>query len=538
MFYHRDTTKSELHDIFIDANYKADYCIEHIDLYGSIDFYNCFIRKARHIGVLQYACENPIIDQLMILDCKIGYYISRNEYNRLNPFDFSGITKGSPNIVNFKLLRVLGCNYGIILNGVSNGHLDSIETAYNSIIGVYIKDGTFEMPAYYSEGDGQCNFWINENGTKQNSESKEKTLPYLIDNDLDGFKPMIEDPTLSKDVFVRAPLYFVDCSINLSSSFISVHPRSLVPYNNTEVLDITDREYSGIDALLLISNCRLYGMNNTQYILSNNIGRKCRYEIISMCKTTYTSYPPINIGFNTAKANIRFIPINIENVTSFVNENKNNDFINFFEHSFKNLNGVNLYDNTPIQNKLNFVEYYNNIPLYQYKGPLLLSLTKEEFENKFADIAQIKILIIFRIKKTGFYRIEFKATYRLKNTIVYVENHNQHLDEKYEAGYYKYLILSDIRHDLDFDSIMYSLQNYVLDNPNLKDNILISDIYFYELADTKMQIPNVNPIRNTGTTAQRPTGVKEGYQYYDTTLKKYIVWNGTEWTNMDGTNLT
>lgn len=30
----------------------------------------------------------------------------------------------------------------------------------------------------------------------------------------------------------------------------------------------------------------------------------------------------------------------------------------------------------------------------------------------------------------------------------------------------------------------------------------------------------------------------EGFEYYDTTLKKYIVWNGTEWTNMDGTNLT
>ena len=28
-----------------------------------------------------------------------------------------------------------------------------------------------------------------------------------------------------------------------------------------------------------------------------------------------------------------------------------------------------------------------------------------------------------------------------------------------------------------------------------------------------------------------------GYQFYDTTLKKYIVWNGTTWTNMDGSTL-
>lgn len=29
----------------------------------------------------------------------------------------------------------------------------------------------------------------------------------------------------------------------------------------------------------------------------------------------------------------------------------------------------------------------------------------------------------------------------------------------------------------------------------------------------------------------------EGFEYYDTTLKKYIVWDGTNWTNMDGTAL-
>ena len=47
------------------------------------------------------------------------------------------------------------------------------------------------------------------------------------------------------------------------------------------------------------------------------------------------------------------------------------------------------------------------------------------------------------------------------------------------------------------------------------------------------------PEPNKGTTEARPTldATQVGFQYYDTTLKKYIVWNGTEWTNMDGTNL-
>lgn len=40
-----------------------------------------------------------------------------------------------------------------------------------------------------------------------------------------------------------------------------------------------------------------------------------------------------------------------------------------------------------------------------------------------------------------------------------------------------------------------------------------------------------------GTTEQRPTSVNEGFEYYDSTLKKKILWNGTAWVNMDGTVL-
>lgn len=44
---------------------------------------------------------------------------------------------------------------------------------------------------------------------------------------------------------------------------------------------------------------------------------------------------------------------------------------------------------------------------------------------------------------------------------------------------------------------------------------------------------------NKGTTNNRPTLTSddEGFQYYDSTLKKMILWNGSEWTNLDGTAL-
>lgn len=48
-------------------------------------------------------------------------------------------------------------------------------------------------------------------------------------------------------------------------------------------------------------------------------------------------------------------------------------------------------------------------------------------------------------------------------------------------------------------------------------------------------VPN-NPF---GTTAERPTCILgQGFQYYDTDLAKPILWNGTAWTNIDGTALT
>ena len=47
------------------------------------------------------------------------------------------------------------------------------------------------------------------------------------------------------------------------------------------------------------------------------------------------------------------------------------------------------------------------------------------------------------------------------------------------------------------------------------------------------------PILTKGTTNKRPTltSSDDGFEYYDTTLKKKILWNGTAWVNLDGTEL-
>ena len=45
-------------------------------------------------------------------------------------------------------------------------------------------------------------------------------------------------------------------------------------------------------------------------------------------------------------------------------------------------------------------------------------------------------------------------------------------------------------------------------------------------------------IVSSGTTGQRPSSPVTGFTYFDTTLGKMIVWNGSTWTNMDGTALS
>ena len=49
----------------------------------------------------------------------------------------------------------------------------------------------------------------------------------------------------------------------------------------------------------------------------------------------------------------------------------------------------------------------------------------------------------------------------------------------------------------------------------------------------------INNLNSKGNTDSRPTllGTDEGFEYYDTTLKKKILWNGTTWVNLDGTEL-
>ena len=93
--------------------------------------------------------------------------------------------------------------------------------------------------------------------------------------------------------------------------------------------------------------------------------------------------------------------------------------------------------------------------------------------------------------------------------------------------------------DVDFIPTVSSTTNGLMsstDKTNL--DLLNTKVPTIEnkITDLSDKINNLNP---KGDTDSRPTllDTDEGFEYYDTTLKKKILWNGTAWVNLDGTEL-
>lgn len=66
---------------------------------------------------------------------------------------------------------------------------------------------------------------------------------------------------------------------------------------------------------------------------------------------------------------------------------------------------------------------------------------------------------------------------------------------------------------------------------NLKKKILWSGIAWVNLDGSPLNL------KKSGTTDERPTNVEIGFIYKDTTLNKLTLWEGTKWVNLDGTEL-
>ncbi len=95
----------------------------------------------------------------------------------------------------------------------------------------------------------------------------------------------------------------------------------------------------------------------------------------------------------------------------------------------------------------------------------------------------------------------------------------------------------EIRYDFEaIDNIQFKPNSIVFFNGGSFNSDRVTCNHYYGIINNRFVITGVN---TKGDTKSRPvlSADDEGYEYYDTTLKKKILWNGTAWVNIDGTQL-
>lgn len=95
----------------------------------------------------------------------------------------------------------------------------------------------------------------------------------------------------------------------------------------------------------------------------------------------------------------------------------------------------------------------------------------------------------------------------------------------------------EIRYDFEaIDNIQFKPNSIVLFNGGGFNSDRVTCNHYYGIVNNKFVMTGLN---TKGDSNSRPTltADDEGYEYYDTTLKKKVLWNGTSWVNVDGTQL-
>lgn len=95
----------------------------------------------------------------------------------------------------------------------------------------------------------------------------------------------------------------------------------------------------------------------------------------------------------------------------------------------------------------------------------------------------------------------------------------------------------EIRYDFEaIDNIQFKPNSIVLFNGGSFNSDRVTCNHYYGVINNRFVMTGLN---TKGNTNSRPvlSADDEGYEYYDTILKKKILWNGTAWVNVDGTQL-
>ena len=138
----------------------------------------------------------------------------------------------------------------------------------------------------------------------------------------------------------------------------------------------------------------------------------------------------------------------------------------------------------------------------------------------------------------NFCYIPFNSDYMFGNKVEDINISFSDFDNKFAND----TICNKYYYNADDDIVTFICETeanfYHLTNECKRQDIIKYNNHVYRFS------PNIGKFVSTdktvGTSSERPnlTNLDEGFEYYDTTLKKKIIWNGTTWVNIDGTELS
>ena len=280
---------------------------------------------------------------------------------------------------------------------------------------------------------------------------------------------------------------------------------------------------------------------NYQITISNNIIKDCTRRLIKI------QQPGVIIKGNKLSTSEGFVSQNLINIyDSNVMVIENNikaecDLIIGIGNS-----GVDTISNIIISN--NYMEYTG----VNYQGCILLS-GSDVIKN--VNIVNNTLIGTDTLNEQGIYiRAYFENLCVSNNKMSLVQNaiYIRDVSEQIEGMFSKGLIVCQndctVRYNLLYgssDNITTDL--VVCDNiveiteplSYAQNTVRLNEAYYNYypiIQNNKVNDGFADGLKKYGTTDQRPAcGIKIGYSYFDTTLNKNIVWNGTNWVDATGT---
>ena len=538
-----------INNIIFNGKFKVDFAFSANNAaFGTTNYaklswskFNCLeCRNFLRAAIRVHSCEQLMIENSRFQDNNCAIYISRTNFDYTNILNIKGSSKFPDNIIYVKGCYIQRNNYGIITSFGTDFTVQQCTFGQSSTYDIFVFNGiSFNYINSYSEGAGNTRNWIDKSGITihRDPENINTMVPQLANNHTDFSGEMVGWGLIRDNLYNRnennkciRPTAFIKAEVvSISDVFISLYDSRNIIANNEVDLSINDK--IGIDTI--------FHIEDSEYRNSTTV------KGISIYDQRGNNLLPRYLVTSFGNVNCNFINIPKQYLDT--------DFYTNLRQTFNiGHSSVNVISNFPAK-KHPSVDFIVRDDIYNAADVLTRSSHIEGVQfYKYNEGENTSIFHGFRFNKENFQKSFIVNLYVKK-------------EEGYTGGFIRVYAGNNIsdKHALSY----LNLNNIVFDSIKLL-NVLVSysdikssDKYIYLEVQPSVSgnaqtfsftIPSIDYLYNPtiyrseideqryfniGKTEHRPSDRGIGTQFYDTTLKKYIVWNGTEWTNMDGTAL-